>query len=80
MIILMDNQSRLRNLEARRRDLAGLAVVAKANYLALNGELSSTLAAIERARHEWQSLEAKKVDVAFQIRRLQELLTEESAA
>jgi hypothetical protein len=45
--------------------------------LALNGELSSTPAAIKRARAEWQGLEAKKVAVAYQIRRLQEL-TEES--
>ena len=77
----MKTQARLRALEARRRDLLGMAVVAKAHYLALNGELSSTPAAIERARHEWQSLEAKKMDIAFQIRKLQQqLLTEDSAA
>jgi hypothetical protein len=73
----MDTQTRLRYLEARRRDILGMAVVAKAHYLALNGELSSTPALIERARTEWQNLEAQKVAVAFQIRKLQEL-TEES--
>jgi hypothetical protein len=73
----MENQARLRYLEARRRDILGMAVVAKAQYLALNGELSSTPAAIERARSVWQNLEAQKVAVVFQIRKLQEL-TEES--
>jgi hypothetical protein len=73
----MENPERLRHLESRRRDVLGMAVVAKARYLALNGELSSTPAAIERARTEWQNLEAKKVAVVYQIRRLQEL-TEES--
>jgi hypothetical protein len=72
----MENHARLRHLEARRRDLIGLAVVAKARYLALNGELSSTPVAIERARTEWQNLEAQKVAVAFQIRKLQELTEE----
>ena len=72
----MENQERLRHLESRRRDVLGMAVVAKARYIALNGELSSTPAAIERARTEWQNLEAKKVAVAYQIRRLQELTEE----
>lgn len=72
----MENQERLRHLESRRRDVLGMAVVAKARYIALNGELSSTTAAIERARAEWQNLEAKKVAVAYQIRRLQELTEE----
>jgi hypothetical protein len=74
----MDNQTRLRYLEARRRDIVGMAVVCKAHYLALNGELSSTPVAIERARTEWQNLEAEKVAVAFRIKKLQEL-NEESA-
>jgi hypothetical protein len=72
----MENQERLRHLESRRRDMLGMAVTAKARYLALNGEPSSTPAAIERARSEWQNLEAQKVAVAFQIRKLQ-MLTEE---
>ena len=72
----MENHARLRYLEARRRDMLGMAVVAKAHYLALNGELSSTPAAIERARNEWQKLEAQKVAVAFQIRKLQEMTQE----
>jgi hypothetical protein len=72
----MENQERLRHLESHRRDVLGMAVVAKARYIALNSELSSTPAAIERARAEWQNLEAKKVAVAYQIRRLQELTEE----
>jgi hypothetical protein len=75
-MLTMENQERLRHLESRRRDVLGMAVVAKARYIALNGELSSTPAAIERARTEWQNLEAKKVAVAYQIRRLQELTEE----
>ena len=73
----MENQERLRHLESRRRDTLGVAVVAKSRYLALNGEPSSTPAAIERARTEWQNLEARKVAIAYQIRKLEEL-TEES--
>jgi hypothetical protein len=72
----MENQERLRHLESQRRDVLGMATVAKARYLALNGEVSSTPAAIERARAEWQNLEARKVAVAFQILRLQELTQE----
>jgi hypothetical protein len=53
-----------------------MAVVAKARYLALNGELSSTPAAIERARVEWQTLEARKIAIALQIRKLEELTEE----
>jgi hypothetical protein len=73
----MENQERLRYLESRRRDMLGMAVSAKARYLALNGELSSTPAAIERARSEWQNLEAQKVAVAYQIRKLR-FVTEEA--
>ena len=73
----MENQERLRHLESRRRDMLGMAVAAKARYLALNGELSTTPASIERARSEWQTLEAQKVAVAYQIRKLR-MLTEEA--
>jgi hypothetical protein len=69
----MENYERLRRLESRRRDALGAAVVAKARYLALNGELSSTPTAIERARAEWQNLEAQKVAIAYQIRKLEQL-------
>jgi hypothetical protein len=72
----MENPVRLRQLESRRRDALGMAVVAKARYLALNGELSSTPAAIERARVEWQTLEARKIAIALQIRKLEELTEE----
>jgi len=75
----MENHVRLRNLEAQHRDVLGMAVVAKAHYLSLNGEFSSTPAAIDRARVAWQNLEAKKVGVAYQINKLRSL-TEESAA
>ena len=76
-MVCMENQERLRHLESRRRDMLGMAVAAKARFIALNGELSSTPAAIERARAEWQNLEAQKVAVAYQIRKLR-MLTEES--
>jgi hypothetical protein len=72
----MENRERLRQLESRRRDALGMAVVAKARYLALNGEPSSTPVAIERARGEWQNLEAKKVAIAYQIRKLEDLTAE----
>ncbi len=73
---IMDAHTRLLSLEARRRDMLGMAVVAKARYLALNGERSSTPAAIERARSEWQTIEVQKVAVAYQIRKLRERLEE----
>ena len=78
MLLGMDYHARLRFLEAQRRDLIGMAIVAKAHYLALNDELSSTPAAIERARLEWQNLEAKKLGIAYEISTLHHL-TEESA-
>ena len=76
----MENHDRLRQLEARRRDALSMAVVAKARYLALNGAPSSTPAALERARGEWQKAETRKVAIAYQIRKLEELTRESASA
>jgi hypothetical protein len=69
----MDTQERLLQLESRRREVSSAAMKAEARYLALSGELTSTLGAIERARSEWQNLEARNVTLAFQIRKIEEL-------
>jgi hypothetical protein len=73
MDIDMDIDARLRNLELRYRSTLSASVAAKARYLALEGELSSTPAAIVRAKSAWENLEAYKAGITAQIHALQEL-------
>jgi hypothetical protein len=49
------------------------AVAAKARYLALRGDLSSTPAAIARAKMAWQQLEARKTAIISRMVALEEL-------
>ncbi len=68
----MDIEARLRNLEFRYRALLSATVAAKANYLALVGEPSATLFAIERAKSHWRQLDARKRTIAAQMGELEE--------
>jgi hypothetical protein len=49
------------------------AVAAKARYLALRGEPSSTAAAVARAKMTWQQLEARKTAIIARMVALEEL-------
>jgi hypothetical protein len=49
------------------------AVAAKARYLALRGDLSSTPAAVARAKMTWQQLEARKTAIIARMVALEEL-------
>ena len=69
----MDIEARLRNLEFRYRALLSATVAAKANYLAFAGEPSATAFAIERAKSNWQQLDARKRTIAAQMGELEEL-------
>lgn len=69
----MDIEARLRNLELQYRSTLSAAVAAKARYLAVQGESSSTPAAIVRARRAWENLAAHKSGIVAQIHALEEL-------
>jgi hypothetical protein len=69
----MDIEVRLRKLEFRYRTMLSATVAAKANYLALVGEPSATPFAIERAKSQWQQLDARKRTIAAQMGELEEL-------
>jgi hypothetical protein len=69
----MDIEARLRKLESRYRAALSATVAAKANYLALAGEPSSTPAAIERANAHWRQLDARKRTLAAQMGELESL-------
>ncbi|HTB88969.1 MAG TPA: hypothetical protein VK743_13475 [Steroidobacteraceae bacterium] len=49
------------------------AVAAKARYLALRGDRSSTPAAVARAKMAWQQLEARKTAIISRMVALEEL-------
>jgi predicted nucleic acid-binding Zn-ribbon protein len=66
-------ENRLRKLESRYRHALSAAVAAKARYLALHGESSSTAAAVARAKTEWHTLESQRAQFAAQMRELEEL-------
>lgn len=66
----MDIEYRLRKFESSYRHALSAAVAAKARYLALDGAATSTPAAIERAKSEWQRLESCK---AFLVAKMAEL-------
>jgi hypothetical protein len=69
----MDIEARLPKLEIRYRALLSATVAAKANYRALVGEPRATAFAIERAKFQWQQLDARKRTVAAQMGELEEL-------
>ena len=69
----MEIDARLRKLEVRYRAVLSATVAAKANYLSLNGEKSSTAAHLERAKSEWRNLEARKAGIVAQMDALEDL-------
>ena len=70
---LMNIEARLRILELQYRSTLSAAVAAKARYLALAGESSSTPAATLRAKSAWENLAARKAGIVAQIHALEEL-------
>jgi hypothetical protein len=60
----MDIDALLRALEVRYRHALSASVSAKAHYLALRDEPSSTPASIQRARQQWEKLDARKREIA----------------
>ena len=69
----MDIEDRLKRLQSLFTHALSGAVAAKARYLALRGDLSSTPAAIARAKMAWQQLEARKTAIISRMVALEEL-------
>jgi hypothetical protein len=69
----VDIEDRLKRLQSLFAHALSGAVAAKARYLALRGDLSSTPAAIARAKMAWQQLEARKTAIISRMVALEEL-------
>jgi hypothetical protein len=69
----MDIEDRLKRLQSLFTYALSGAVAAKARYLALRGDPSSTPAAIARAKMAWQQLEARKTAIISRMVALEEL-------
>jgi hypothetical protein len=69
----VDIEDRLKRLQSLFSYALSGAVAAKARYLALRGDLSSTPAAIARAKMAWQQLEARKTAIISRMVALEEL-------
>jgi hypothetical protein len=69
----VDIEDRLKRLQALFTYALSGAVAAKARYLALRGDLSSTPAAGARAKLTWQQLEARKTAIIARMVALEEL-------
>ncbi len=69
----MDIEDRLRKLEMRYRAASNAAMAARANYLALLGEPSTTASAVERAKAQWQRLDCRKQGIAARMGEVEEL-------
>jgi hypothetical protein len=69
----VDIEDRLKRLQSLFTHALSGAVAAKARYLALRGDLSSTPVAIARAKMAWQQLEARKTAIISRMVALEEL-------
>jgi hypothetical protein len=69
----MDIEDRLKRLQSLFSYALSGAVAAKARYLALRGDASSTPAAVARAKMTWQQLEARKTAIIARMVALEEL-------
>ena len=69
----MDTEDRLKRLQSLFTYALRGAVAAKARYLALRGDRSSTPAAVARAKMAWQQLEARKTAIISRMVALEEL-------
>jgi hypothetical protein len=70
---MMDIESRLRALESRYRQALSASVAAKAHYLALLEEPSSSPASIRRARIQWENLDARKRGLSARMGEIEDL-------
>jgi hypothetical protein len=69
----VDIEDRLKRLQSLFSYALSGAVAAKARYLALRGDPSSTPAAAARAKMMWQQLEARKTAIISRMVALEEL-------
>jgi hypothetical protein len=69
----VDIEDRLKRLQSLFSYALSGAVAAKARYLALRGDLSSTPAAVARAKMTWHQLEARKTAIISRMVALEEL-------
>jgi hypothetical protein len=69
----MDIEARLRALESRYRQALSASIAAKAHYLALLDEPSSTAVAVKRARQQWDNLDARKRGIAARMGEIDDL-------
>jgi hypothetical protein len=69
----VDIEDRLKRLQSLFTYALSGAVAAKARYLALRGDPSSTPAAVVRAKMMWQQLEARKTAIIARMVALEEL-------
>jgi hypothetical protein len=69
----VDIEDRLKRLQSLFTHALSGAVAAKARYLAVRGDLSSTPAAVARAKMAWQQLEARKTAIISRMVALEEL-------
>jgi hypothetical protein len=69
----VDIEDRLKRLQSLFTYALSGAVAAKARYLALRGDLSSTPAAVARAKMTWQQLESRKTAIIARMVALEEL-------
>jgi hypothetical protein len=69
----VDIEDRLKRLQSLFTHALSGAVAAKARYLALRGDPSSTPAAIARAKMAWQQVEARKTAIISRMVALEEL-------
>jgi hypothetical protein len=69
----VDIEDRLKRLQSLFSYALSGAVAAKARYLALRGDRSSTPAAVARAKMTWQQLEARKTAIIARMVALEEL-------
>jgi hypothetical protein len=69
----MDIEDQLKRLQALFTHALSSTVTAKARYLSLQGEPSSTPAAIARAKAFWQQLESQKTAIIARMVSLEEL-------
>ena len=69
----MDIEDRLKRLQFLFTHALSSTVAAKARYLAVQGEPSSTPASVVRARAVWQQLESQKAAIIAQMVSLEEL-------
>jgi hypothetical protein len=74
----MDIEDRLKRLQSLFIYALSGAVAAKARYLALRGDLSSTPAAVARAKMTWQQLEARKTAIIARMVAMEELERQET--